>query len=242
VASDDDLGLYRSLSTFSVLSLILGLLSVLSFAPTPFFILIIPPAAIVTGLIALRQIRSAPEVWTGTRLAQLGIGLAVVCTGGSLGENYYTSVRIARYGRAVADRFLDKLKKGDVEAAFWLTSPREQRMPIIGKSIDELPPQVLERYGSFWSEIEPHASKLTGAGVIVEFERVERAASEHGTEYAAIVYHVHSPQGDSRMLIVAAGMLSPDTHEHSWMIRQHKFDYTSGTFAAPTASGHGHSH
>jgi hypothetical protein len=74
VASDDDLGLYRSLSTLAVLSLILGLLSVLSFAPTNLFIWIMPPAAIVSGLIALRQIRSAPEVWTGVRLAQLGIG------------------------------------------------------------------------------------------------------------------------------------------------------------------------
>ena len=243
VASDDDLGLYRSLSTFAVISLILGLLSILAFAPANFFIWVIPPAAIVTGVIALRQISSAPDVWTGSRLAQLGIGLAVVCVCGAVGGKYYTSARIAQYGRAVTDRFMDKLKHGEIEAAYWLTVPREQRNTIVGKTVDELPSQVLEQYGRFRSEIDTHAATLTGADVTVEFEGIEKTISDRNTEFAAVVYRIHSPQGDSRVLIVAAAVVSPDTHEQTWMIRQHKFDYTSGSFSPAVAGeGHGHAH
>ena len=242
VASDDDLGLDRTLSTFAVLSLILGVLSILAFAPTNLFLWVIPPAAIVTGLIALRQISSAPEVWTGSRLAQLGIGLAVVCVGGAIGGKYYTAARIARYGRATADRFMDKLKGGDVEAAFWLTMPREQRQRIESKSVEELPAEVLERYGSFRGEVNPHAATLASSDVTVEFEGVEDANSDQGTEYASVVYRIHSPKGDSRILIVASSMYSPETHEQTWFIREHKFGYTAGSYEPPVASGHGHSH
>ena len=242
VASDDDLGLYRSINTLAVLSLILGLLSILAFAPTDLFLWIVPPAAIVTGLIALRQITSAPEVWTGNRLAQLGIGLAVVCAGGAVGGKYYTSARIARYGRAVADRFMDKLKRGEIEAAFWLTIPREQRKTIEGKTVEQLPSQVLERYGGFYTEIETRAATFARSDVTIEFEGVENTASDRGTEFASVVYRIHSPQGDSRVLIVAVSMLSSETNEPTWMIRQPKFDYTPGSYEPPIASGHGHSH
>ena len=243
VTSDDDLGRYRSLSTFAVLSLILGLLSILSFAPTTLFLWIMPPAAIVTGLVALRQISSAPDVWTGRRLAQLGIGLAVVCAASSVGGRYYTSARIARHGKIVTDRFVDKLKKGEIEAAFWLTVPREQRKTIEGKRIDELPAQVLEKYASFRAEIEPHAATLAGSDVLVEFESIEKAETEGTSEFATVVYRIHSSRGDSHVLIVAFSVPSPETHEPTWMIRDHKFAYTSGTYEPPVAaSGHGHSH
>ena len=242
VASDDDLGLYRSLSTFSVLSLILGLLSILAFAPTDLFLWVIPPAAIGTGLIALRQIASAPEVWAGSRLAQLGIALAVLCGGMAWGAKFYTSSRIARHGRAIADRFMDKFKKGEFEAAYWLTLVREQRRTFEGKTIDDLPAQVLERYGAFRSELETHAATFVGSDVTVEFEGVESIATDRRTEYASFVYRIHSPRGDSRVLVVAMSMFSPETQEQTWMINQHKFDYTAGSYEPPVTSGHGHSH
>lgn len=240
VASDDDLGMYRSLSTFAVISLILGLLSILSFAPTNLFLWIIPPAAIVTGLVALRQIASAPEVWTGIRLARLGIGLAVVCGGGSLGEKYYSNARIARQGRAVAERFIDKLKGGDIEAAFWLTMPREQRDQIQKLKSDKVPTELMERYGGFREGVHEYADAMASGEVHLEFDRVEKTSRDRGTEYASVVFRVHSPKGDSHALILASSFHGP--RGPSWFIRDHRFDYTPGSFEAPVVSGHGHSH
>lgn len=242
VASDDDLGAYRSLSTFAVLSLILGFLSLLSFAPTNIFLWVIPPAAIVTGLIALRQITSAPEVWTGIRLAQLGIGLAVVCAGGGVGDKYYHSVRMARHGKATADRFMDKLKRGDIEAAFWLMMPRESRRDLENKSSDDIPTTIMERYGSFRIEVESFADALASGQATAEFESVEETAQDHGTEYASVVYKIHSPMGDNRVLIVATSMPSPETNEPTWFIREQKIGYVPRSYVPPVASGHGHSH
>ena len=244
VGSDDDLGSYRSLSTCAVLSLILGLLSLLSFAPTNLFLWIVPPAAIVTGVIALRQITTAPDVWTGRRLAQLGIALAVVCAGGAIGERCFTYTRIARNGRAVADRFIGKLKEDEIEAAFWLTIPHDQRQIAVGKRADELPSQAEERYGNFRSEIESGAASLNRSDVTVEFEGIEATGNEHGVDFASLVYRIHSPTGDSRVLIIASASAfdSHDTYERSWIVRSHKFDYTAGSFVSPAASGHGHAH
>jgi len=242
VASDDDLGLYRSLSTPAVISLILGLLSLLSFAPTNLFLWIIPPAAIVTGLIALRQITSAPDVWTGVRLAQLGIALAVVCAAGAVGERYYNSSRIARHGKAVADRFMDKLKAGEIESAFWLTMSREGRREAENLKMDNLPEQLLERYGTFREEVEGHVKALASGEITVEFEGVEETARDHGTEYASVVYTVHSPRGTNRILIVATSLRMNDAQEPSWYVREHRFGYAPGSYAAPVSGGHGHSH
>src|SRR5262245_38228027 len=87
-ARSDELGSYRSLSTLAVLSFVLGLLSLISFAPSQFFVFTFPPAAIVFGLLAVRQVSNAPEVFTGMRLAKLGIGLGLLCGIGSVAAKY----------------------------------------------------------------------------------------------------------------------------------------------------------
>ena len=241
-AADDELGPYRSLSAFAVLSLILGLLSFLSFAPTVFFILTIPPAAVLFGVIAWYQIAKAPEVWTGRRLAHIGIGLAVICTIGGVSDKYFDSARMARQGKAAADRFLDKLKTGDLESAFWLTMPREARKEFEKKFTDDIPGQLLEKYGSFRMEVSEYAREMASGTATVEFERVESTSVNHNTEFAAMLYKYHSPKGDSNVLVVANSIPSPETHEPTWFIREHRFGYTPSTYSAPVSSGHSHSH
>jgi hypothetical protein len=242
VSTDDELGVYRSLSSLAVVSLILGLLSILSFAPTNLFLWTVPPAAIVTGLVALRRISSAPEVWTGVRLAKLGIGLAIVFAVGGIGEKYYMAHRIGVYGRAAADRFLEKLKSGEIEAAFWLTMPKEARAEMQKQESGSMAQQFVERYMQFRYGIMAHAEALASGEATAEFEAVESTASDHGTVYASLVYRIHSPKGDSHLLIVASSMQFSRAQDPTWFIREHTFNYSSGSYAPPVASGHGHSH
>ncbi len=67
---------YHALSALAVSSLALGALSALAFVHHA--LAVIPLAAIVLGLLALRRIRRSPQELTGTREALAGIALAVV--------------------------------------------------------------------------------------------------------------------------------------------------------------------
>src|SRR5262245_2051947 len=110
IQGHEEIGAYRSMSTLAVLSFVLGLLSFLSFAPSWLFVFLFPPGAIVIGLLALRQITVAPEVWTGLRLAKLGIVLGAICAVVALAAKYADGKRIGQHGKIVADRFVKKLQ------------------------------------------------------------------------------------------------------------------------------------
>jgi hypothetical protein len=238
----NELGSYRSLSTLAVLSFVLGLLSLLSFAPTRIFLFLFPPAAVVLGLLALRQISTAPEVYTGLRLAKLGLGLALVSAVGSAGAKYMESSRIGNHGRIIADRFINKLKARDTEGAFWLKFPREGRAGYVGKNSDEIPGELLQQYGSFRAEATPVSESLANGEATVEFEAIEHTTTENGMEFAAVVYKYRSPKEDTRILVLATSYLVQDSHERSWYIREHKIGYTPNSFMQSKTTGHSHAH
>lgn len=66
----DDYRQYRALSSLAVISLVAGVLSALTFFD--WMLAAIPMAGIVAGVLALRQIRSAPDAYTGENLALIG--------------------------------------------------------------------------------------------------------------------------------------------------------------------------
>ncbi len=72
---------YRAIHPLAVASVPLGALSILtvfgSSVAAWLLLTLIPLAGVVLGWIAVKQIRRAPDVWTGRRLAWLGIGLSV---------------------------------------------------------------------------------------------------------------------------------------------------------------------
>ena len=141
---------------------------------------------------------------------------------------------------ATADRLIeDKLKGGDIEAAFWLTIPREQRDQIQKLKSDKVPTELMERYGGFREGVHEYADAMASGEVHLEFDRVETTSRDRGTEYASVVFRVHSPKGDSHALILASSFHGP--RGPSWSIRDHRFDYTPGSYEAPVVSGHGHS-
>jgi len=71
---------YQAVNPLAVASVVAGSLSILTaFGSTVaawLLLATIPVAGILLGWRALRQIRKAPEVWTGLRLAWVGIGLS----------------------------------------------------------------------------------------------------------------------------------------------------------------------
>ena len=66
---------YHALSALAVASLVLGVASATTFVHRS--LAAIPVAAIISGVLALRRIRRAPQELTGSDMAAAGIGLAV---------------------------------------------------------------------------------------------------------------------------------------------------------------------
>src|SRR5262249_18850197 len=81
---------YRALSTAAVAALVLGALSVL--AMLDWSLAVIPLAAVILGVVALRKIRRQPQEYTGRGIAIVGIALGILFGAGGMG--YLEYVRI----------------------------------------------------------------------------------------------------------------------------------------------------
>jgi hypothetical protein len=243
IATGEEIGSYRSLSALAVLSFVLGLLSIISFAPSWFFVLVFPPAAIVLGILAFRQISAAPEVYTGARLARFGIVLAAICAVGSIAAKVQNSRRIVSQGRIVADRFVNKLRAGDTEGAFWLKVPREGRASFLMRSGVEVPNEVKGQYVSFYNDAVHFTQDLASGQAELEFDRSEPPIIERGIEYAPFIYHLHSPKGDTHVLVLVASHYISESQQRSWYIKEFRPGYEPQSFeGSKGSSGHGHSH
>lgn len=235
---------YRPVSSLAVLSLILGAASVLAFVAVSAR-WVIPPTAVVLGIAALRQIKKAPQEWVGRGVALLGIGLAGACFVGSLSYEWVNEARFKRQSLQFAQRFLDKLRAGDVEAAYWLTIPPHYRKDMHDTPKEMLSPEWQQQYGMFYIQYKELADQLKAGQASVEFDEIEGLWSEGGADFVATVHKVHAPKGDGHMLVVVSKMsYTHSLFEKSWHVGNHNPNYTPHTFVLKTShSEHeGHSH
>jgi hypothetical protein len=130
-AADEPLE-YRSVHTFAVLGLLVGLLSAvvifmarISFEST-LVLAPIPLAGIIVSLIALRGINAAPDLYTGKPLAQAGVVLSAIFL--------FTGVGFAGYVYAT------EVPDGYVRTSFLEMKPTESNI-VDG---DYIPPDVAE--------------------------------------------------------------------------------------------------
>ncbi|GEM_PF-3676809 len=249
---DAELAPYRALNSLAVLSFVLGLASILS-VPWWFFLCTIPPAAIVTGLLALRQIAGAPQEYAGKRLAQAGVVMGIGFAAVAIGHDKLTAARLSKHGRLFAERFVQKIKAGQLEDAFWLTMPREQRTEIAKQGMSSIPNEFHQRYQQFRMEAK-ETSELLAKGAESEFVSVERTGREQGVEYAAVVFrvhggdstthagHGHGEHDDHYVMVLAASYSLPPPGGATWFVRQQNFAYKPNSYEPTRPGGHGHSH
>jgi hypothetical protein len=107
---------------------------------------------------------------------------------------------------------------------------------------EELPREFLMHYMRFRMENRELAEALADPHCQIELETVESVTETPDVAFAAVVYKVHSPKGDSRLLVVVSSMISPETSQPLWYIRQHEPNYTPQSFRPKGPSGHGHAH
>ncbi|MDR2642224.1 MAG: DUF4190 domain-containing protein [Planctomycetaceae bacterium] len=85
----DELTDYKSLTAETVGSLILGILSILTFISVLF--LIFPLMGMILGIIAIRKILNAPEVLSGLGIASAGVAISFIAAISGLYYQYYIS-------------------------------------------------------------------------------------------------------------------------------------------------------
>jgi len=249
-AIENEIPAYRAISPFAVVSLICGILAILSFAN--WYFLAFSVGAIALGIQADRRIKRDPEIWTGKGLAQAGIGLGLIF---GLMAITFSTVQDQMNKRAAAKfarEYVDILKtRGIEEAIFYSLAPASRE----GKKPSELYAEVKKqnepggmemRYGS----LQKLKQRLTsGAGQDIHFERIESSGYEGIRPYAAALVEVHGPatkdfpEKEQFALLLMKAMT--DKGKSQWWVDETRFPYTPASFV-PTAKapddGHGHSH
>lgn len=116
---------YRPLSLTALFAVLLGLASGLALVDP--LLAIVPLAAIVLAVVALRRIASASGGLSGRRLAVSGLCLAALFLGWGLAKHFYHQAHVASQAREFADDWLWVLSAGDLPRAFQLHVAREYR-------------------------------------------------------------------------------------------------------------------
>ncbi|MBX6312515.1 MAG: DUF4190 domain-containing protein [Isosphaeraceae bacterium] len=125
-AIENEIPAYRAISPMAVFSLVLGVLSALSFAD--YWFLGAAVAAIGTGWLADRKIRRLPDVLTGRGLAQAGIGLGLMFGLSSVTIGAVQYALLVRDAERFARSYAQVLRSGDLaQALHYKLAPQARR-------------------------------------------------------------------------------------------------------------------
>jgi len=213
---------YRAVSVPAVIALVLGLLSVLAFATRIFWVL--PVAACLAALYAIRRIKSAPSEWTGLRLAYAGLALGAGFLVLAVSSDFVTRALIKLHGKAISDRFVKRLEQGDVEGAFWLAVDKSRRkLALDGKLAKEDEDRLFQMYAEFYREVHPKLA-MYGRTVKFTFDKFLNVDTIYGSQMAEMLYRVSAGGEKHTLYVRALGYRSPGHFwKRDWIIASFQF-------------------
>ena len=192
---------YQAISKASVLSLLLGMGSFL--APVYVIFWVLPLAALLLGVSALRRIQRPDANLTGRRLAIAGILLALFFGSLAPARHYTRRAIVDRQAAAFSERWFDLMKKGMASTAHQLLMDPKQRMPtdlVLDEQYanDVKMKDVLKQFVSD----EPIRTMLE-QGKNARYERISTIS--HSTHLRVVtvkqLYHVHvEDEGGTRKI------------------------------------------
>lgn len=253
-AIENELPTYRAISNRAIFSVICGALAAFSFAEMWF--LAFAALAIVLGISAHRAIKRYPDLLTGTRLANTGIGLGLVF--GLVVITYTTvmSIIITREAQRFAVTFAKVLKEGSLGDAFLYRLAPEQRKDRTPASMEQewekqkarergLAEQKMMGLILLREVLAPKDAHLRVVGVEkhgVDEERVDQVGY-----YAAVLYEVEhrdpkiGPEGGQYALALFKG--TPKGRHIEWYNDMIYYPYRPQSFQLSGKAiddGHGH--
>ena len=250
-AIENELPSYRAVSALAVVSLLLGLASLLSFVD-PWFLLA-GVGAIVTGALSLLKIRKYSDVLTGTPFAQAGIVLGLMFGLSSTTIRQVDLFLLSRKADQFADKYVRVLQEEGLAEAVWSRlSPSEQ----VGRS----PKQYLStlKGGGRDAQMEyRNATSARSSGCAPGFRRGPSCTAS-GSRPAAMTASSRMQPSCSNWTdqAVAKAPARPTTccwnsgarsrvGDISWFVSELRNDYARRSYALKhkvVDDGHGHSH
>jgi len=249
-AIENEIPAYRAISPLAITSLILGALSILSFAHWSF--LACAAAAVLLGFLADRKIGRFPDVLTGRGFAQAGIGLGLIFGLASVTtsavQGYLRTSAATRFATAYAQVLQDRT----VEDALWYQAPPENRKKKTGSQIakemkESMPdPAAFEMQTTPIRELKSRLAK--DKDTKLRFAKIESHGVDGLTTFAAALLKLSEPDakhdhGDEYAMVVMKADNTSGGYE--WKVEELKYPYKPNTFAPaakPVDDGHGHAH
>lgn len=248
-AIENEIPTYRAIHAMAVLSLILGILSALSFVH-PAFVLA-GGAAILTGVLASRTIRRLHDVLTGRGLAQAGIALGLVFSLSAVTIGQVQSFLLTRDVRRFAERYrLVLAGRNLAETLYWVQPPdfREGKTPQ--EALDSLqkqsrPDEFAQRFSTYQKVLD----RLAAPGQTIRIDAIEGQAVEGVSPFGSVRLRLSGPDGragappeEFALLLIRA---STEHGHHAWYVEDLRYPYQPSSYAPqpkPADDGHGHGH
>lgn len=244
---ENELPTYRAISTWAVGSLILGLLAAFSFADPTF--LVAAAGAIGAGAMGLRMIGKYPDLLTGRGLANVGIGLGLVCGLSSATLNFVQKQILVRQAKAFAELYCETLAEGDFAEIIYLQAPPAQRAETTPeRMLEELQATPGESF-----EGDPRTATIRDLQ-----DKLRRSADEHvhlariedvvydgitPVAYALIVFDGPEAEKNPAEQYAMAALRSADFQGgRQWYVESVRYPYQVGSTAQVVESAHGHDH
>ena len=248
---ENEIPTYRAISTWAVASVVLGVISSMTFASLSFLIAAV--GAVAAGAIALRMVRAYPDLLTGKGLANLGIALGLIC---GLGASTFKAVQwmmIGTQSTRFAEVFSETLTEEGVAEAFWLQAPPEVRA---GQTPQEILSQaeeaaagepgamssprylaVKQLHERFGSSDEHH----------IHVDTVERRGFDGTTPFAEVRVRLEGPAAEGTpaeefALLRIKGTPGGIGARRDWWVEEIRYPYEAGASGRVVESAHGHEH
>jgi len=251
-AIENEIAAYRAISPMAVVALILGVLSILSFA-SPYF-LALPVLAAATAVLADRKIQRMPDILTGRGLAQAGLALGLACGLTAVAVTTVQSVLRANQAKTFARTYERVLKKGKLDEILWYGQPPAIRVQYTPEQLaketikDRTTAQMAEEKNGPYKKF---LKALAEPGADFHFGQIETHGEDGLQLFAAAQFEIHTPNAaepDLKEQYAVAVMKATKTDKgrYEWWVEDFRFPYKPSTFVAPAPKavddGHGHAH
>lgn len=246
-AIENEIVSYRAISRLAILSLLLGVTSVLTFAK-PWFALT-GLAAILVGVLATRTIQRHNDLLTGTRLAQIGIALGLIFSLSALTIGFVQGLKIKQSAELFARQYAEVLEKGDLANSVWFqldpegrkhSDPQKYLQDIRSNASSN--PDMLEMYLGGLQRLE----QATAGKGHIHFAKMEKYGLDGITPYAFAAYEVHAKNAEGKeenSFALVELRSSPVSPTFDWYIKTFVYPYKLDSHVLqvkPLDDGHNH--
>jgi hypothetical protein len=244
---ENELPTYRAVSVWAIVSLLLGVASIFSFAHNSFLAAAV--GAIITGAIALRMVQKYPDLVTGKGLANVGIGLGLAFGLSSFTIGFTQSLLLKKEVEKFAAEYAEVVETGSFAKMMFMQLPSDQRAETTPEKF--MADLQQNTNGEFEGDPRTQSVKdvlayLSGpeAGH-AHVARVEQVASSGLTPLGFFVVNLETsdPKKEKSSQFLGVQVRSDKVgSKRGWHVDSLIFPYSLGANENIVESAHGHDH